>query len=381
MMKKTALLLTLCAVALCVGGENKPYITRIYDFQPAPGQFCNVLPQYSTGDSKDDILENILMDIGGFEKNGKTVVADYLISLGAFGGYVVFGFDHPIVNVKGQYDFQIFGNAFKSDSLDTSGGSSEPGIVMVSKDVNGNGVPDDAWYELAGSEYHNPKTNHNYQITYYRPNIATNWRLDTCSVRWTSNDTDSVPSGRILKNEYHLQSYWPMWVSDNTINFTAEKLPCNAANEGTEQKPYWVQHFYDWGYVDNRPDYKYDGSTPQPGMNFGFKIDWAVDESGNSVELDQIDFIKVYTAINHQAPQTGETSTEVAGAIDLHHPFAKWPKGDLNHDLKVDVSDVTSIINVILGNLSIEDDSADLNGDQEVNVSDVTGIINMILAQ
>ena len=29
------------------------------------------------------------------------------------------------------------------------GGSAEPGIVFVSKDVNGNGEPDDEWYELA----------------------------------------------------------------------------------------------------------------------------------------------------------------------------------------------------------------------------------------
>ena len=43
---------------------------------------------------------------------------------------------------------------------------------MVSVDVNGNGLPDDEWYELAGSEYQKPSTIKNYEITYYRPDEA-----------------------------------------------------------------------------------------------------------------------------------------------------------------------------------------------------------------
>ena len=92
------------------------------------------------------------------------------ISLGLYGGYVVFGFDHPVVNVEGEYDMQIFGNGFQAHNTSTAGGSSEPGIVMVSRDVNGNGIPDDPWYELAGSEYNNPKTQKHFTITsYYKP--------------------------------------------------------------------------------------------------------------------------------------------------------------------------------------------------------------------
>ena len=40
---------------------------------------------------------------------------------------------------------------------------------MVSIDRNNNGIPDDEWYELAGSEYHKPTTRHNAKITYHRP--------------------------------------------------------------------------------------------------------------------------------------------------------------------------------------------------------------------
>ena len=45
------------------------------------------------------------------------------------------------INVPGEYDFKIYGNAYY-DTFGTLtgklGGSSEPGIVLVSKDVNGN---------------------------------------------------------------------------------------------------------------------------------------------------------------------------------------------------------------------------------------------------
>ena len=52
--------------------------------------------------------------------------------------------------------------------------------------------------------------------------------------------------------------------------------------------------------------------------------------------------------------------------------------GDLNGDGKVDVSDVTLIINMILGT-ETQSSAADINTDGEINVSDVTDIINQIL--
>lgn len=54
-------------------------------------------------------------------------------------------------------------------------------------------------------------------------------------------------------------------------------------------------------------------------------------------------------------------------------------KGDINADGVVNVSDVTSLINKILGIAEYADAVCDVNGDGEVNVSDVTALINMIL--
>jgi hypothetical protein len=72
----------------------------------------------------------------------------------------------------------------------------------------------------------------------------------------------------------------------------------------------WVGYAYDWGYADNHPN-----STEMS----KFKIDWAVDAQGNKVALDQIDFVKIYTAVNQYCTQIGELSTEITGVENLHY--------------------------------------------------------------
>lgn len=145
--------------------EYSPYIAKVYEFCPAPGQFVNDMPRYAEGDTYEDMIRKVEESICG--------TTEVMVSLGAYGGYVTFGFDHTVVNVPGEYDFRIWGNAFyELNKPEEKGGSAEPGIVYVSYDVNCNGKPDDAWYELAGSEYYKPETLHDYTITYAKPDPA-----------------------------------------------------------------------------------------------------------------------------------------------------------------------------------------------------------------
>ena len=246
--------------------QNKNYITRVFDFLPAPGQFVNVLPEYNEGEPRDSVLARALQSLGpkievliDYDEDDTPFVVDTiikpvsgtLISLGSYGGYVTFGFDHPVVNVPGEYDLQIFGNGFGSDSLAVAGGSSEPGIVMVGVDKDGNGVPSDGdlWYELAGSEHNNPKTQHDFEIAYYRPDP----NADTQHVRWVCNSVDSIQEGYVHTNAFHKQPYWPLWVDADKLSFSGTKLRCNA-NDVNGNGSYYVQYFFDWGYVDNRTD-------------------------------------------------------------------------------------------------------------------------------
>lgn len=53
--------------------------------------------------------------------------------------------------------------------------------------------------------------------------------------------------------------------------------------------------------------------------------------------------------------------------------------GDINADGEINVSDVTALINKILGTSDYSNEVCDINADGEINVSDVTALINMIL--
>lgn len=289
--------------------EYSPWISKVFEYCPAPGQFVNDMPIYEEGDTYATMLEKVEDCISG--KN------DIMISLGGFGGYVTFGFDHTVVNVKGEYDFKIWGNAFyELTNPDAKGGSAEPGIVMVSYDVNMNGKPDDPWYELAGSEYYKPETNHAYSITYCRPDPEKEpepdydypFLTDLTYIPWHDSEGNS---GYMPKNSFHAQDYYPKWVDSDELTFSGSRLAPNAKDlSGTGT--YYVLYSYPWGYVDNHPNDYSDLNS--------FDIGWAVDGYGNHVELPGVDFVRVYTGLNQYCGWLGETSTELCRAQDLHIP-------------------------------------------------------------
>ncbi len=270
--------------------EFSPYINRVYEYCPAPGQFVNEMPRWEQGDTYADILQKVEDCIGGTN--------DVIITLGGYGGYVTFGFDHTVVNVPGKADFCIRGNCFYNEAgSPEKGGSAEPGIVMVSYDTDCNGEPDDAWFELAGSEYHSPATLHDYSITYTRAEGDIPWR-------------DSQGNeGAVLVNMFHSQPYWPQWLDEEEITFVGTRLADNAVDTSGRGSRY-VLYSYSWGYADNHPNEYVDLNS--------FDIDNAVDSNGNSVKLPGVDFVRVYTGVNQYCGWLGETSTELSRAQDLH---------------------------------------------------------------
>ena len=85
---------------------------------------------------------------------------------------------------------------------------------------------------------------------------------------------------------------------------------------------YYVLVGFRYGYADNLPNFtdKSD-ATSYNYEGCGIDISWAVDEQRKPVNLDFIDFVRVYTGLNQKCPQPewwGETSTEFAGAEDMH---------------------------------------------------------------
>ena len=281
-----------------------PYISRVLEYNPAPGQFVNTMPQYEEGDTYATMLRKVEESITGTNRT--------LISLGAWGGYVTFAFDHSVVNSPKQADFLIEGNSFYA-SASSKGGSSEPGIVTVSIDINQNGLPDDPFYELAGSEYHTPTTLHQYALTYHRtPTNHTpqpdkkNSITDSTYIRWTDNQNQT---GYLYKNTFHTQDYFPQWLTDYSLTFVGSRLPDNAYDPNGKGA-YWVQTPFDYGYADCHPN---DSIA-----RCSFDIDWAVTDEGKPIYLPCVDFVRVYTGVFQQCGWTGEISTEISHARDLN---------------------------------------------------------------
>ena len=63
----------------------------------------------------------------------------------------------------------------------------------------------------------------------------------------------------------------------------------------------------------------------------------------------------------------------------MGEPLPSELLGDVNADGEVNVSDVTALVNKILGSADFSDAACDINADAEINVTDVTALVNLIL--
>ena len=60
--------------------EYSPYISTVYEYCPAPGQFVNAMPEYREGDTAETMRQKAEEAIAGKMQSG--------VSLGAYGGYI-----------------------------------------------------------------------------------------------------------------------------------------------------------------------------------------------------------------------------------------------------------------------------------------------------
>lgn len=196
-------------------------------------------------------------------------------------------FKIPVINNEG-YDFRIDGNAH--------GAGAEPGVVWVSADVNSNGLPDDPWYEIWGSEQRAGRSTQGYTVCYHRPATSQG------DSRWTASDG---ASGFITHNNFHQQSYYPLWYKGDSISFTGTLLPQNMSHDGKQ----WIMTPFEYGYVDN---------LPNSDVNSSFDIDWAVNADGTPASLTSINFIRIQVGVIGCNSITGEESTEITSIINLN---------------------------------------------------------------
>ena len=258
-------------------------VNKIFEYMPAPGHQVNgyiiVGESFPKGCTHEQAC-NIVLD--HFRNR-------WMASLGGQGGYLIAGFDHSVPNKGNEYDLCIKGNPFNYQS--------EPGIIWVSQDVNGDGLPNDLWYELAGSEYGTTNERQEYAVTYYRPQ-------DACSsVGWRDLDgtEDYIPYMSYWNPQPY---YWQDWQESDEMTFFGTRLLSHHtyANGYSDIPP------YDWGYADNYGSDFIEG--PEGKMGY-YHIQQARTWDGKEANLQYIDFVKVQTAQTGWTPNLGDISTEI----------------------------------------------------------------------
>lgn len=280
-----------------IKGQTVNKVSKIFEYVPAPGQFVN------TSIGQPHAAKNIVGDEAG------------AVTLGGFGGYIVAGFDKPVLNHADNpfgVDFTIYSNATEQ--------SIEPAVVYVMKDDNKNGLPDDTWYMLAGSDYWFATTQKNYSITYENPG-----GVEAKDVPWTDNlgNTGVIPA-----NEFHVQPYYPLPDSFPEIDEARYTMQgCKIKARLDMQNPGYVKSKrYAFGFADNTktinavdnwlPDNPYTIRIEGRGGD-AFDISWAINENDDFIELDEINFIKIQNATNEIAGWLGELSTEIVQVVDV----------------------------------------------------------------
>lgn len=307
----------------------------IYAYLPAPAQFVNEgVTTGGWGDAYDGT--------GALKKNTSNGV-----SLGFFGGYVVYEFPDGIEeNLKRPYgaDFIVYGNAFWNNS--------EAGCIQVSP----NGTD---WYDIAGSMYYTKSTK-GATITYTNPNpsedkgitAAASNKGTLADVPYALKVNGTTTSGTVTKNTFHNHSWFPLnanyftasgsraamakvdefsFVSrtlnsdniTNTLTFTGTLLNNYPGTGKTDQ--------IGFGYCDVHPNRTLgstiaynpyqtftsnsDYNTKTEGTGGGDPIDisWAVDSNGKPIKLDSVKYVRIYTGMAQMNGIFGEISTEVCG--------------------------------------------------------------------
>jgi len=357
---------------------DSPFAVTVWAFTPAPGQLVN------------NPLFNDPCRALGAPVGGGTLAPDNtkMVSLGGFSGTITLGFNRPVINdPRNRFglDVIVFGNAFYV------GGNpnrrwAEPPVIEVSRDVNGNGVPDDAWYLIPGSHFTVPPAPP-------APVFSQTWDDDTGDATFPPSNPLWIPPGRA--GEWTTSGFRLPGVPFESGPVLANPHGPFATTEGV------------WGYADctpvlalgdtdgdNIPD---DASiTPERfytlpddplavgvttwldgggGGGDAVAIDWAVDPATfapANPPLDAFDFLRITTGLVFTHPQLGEMSTEIGGVADTRPPLL----ADWNADGLVNSTDVSLYINDwfeahISGSII-----ADIDGNGVVNSTDVSGIVN-----
>lgn len=267
-----------------VDDAPSPFASRVIAYTPGDGEFVND-PAFN------DPARALGAPVGGGTYEGDLTK---LVTLGDFGGSITLGFDQTIrddpLNPFG-LDAIVFGNGFwvgNNPNLKWA----EAGVIEISRDTNGNGVADDPWYVIPGSDIIDPMTQREGELfilpddPFARPPLF-NEHFDGTESFFGYADMSPV----LILGDLD---------GDNIV----DDPDLDAAR------------FYT---VPDDPDAV--GVSPGSGGGDAFDIAWAVDPDTNlPAELDGFDFIRITTAARSDTGGLGEVSVEVGAVAAVRHP-------------------------------------------------------------
>lgn len=127
-----------------------------------------------------------------------------------------------------------------------------------------------------------------------------------------------------------------------------------------------------------RTYYRQPGATAWTALKNDAGVEMVTVGAGSSVDMKFNTILPQGTQVRIVEYTGNRTSPCYVDDIAFVAPAEEQPlKGDLNGDGNVDVTDVTLLINGILGQTQVE--GGDLNADGSMDVSDVTSLINIVL--
>ncbi len=353
-----------CSAALLLADPSPSlaqpdFAVRVIDYSPAPGQFVN-------NPAFNDPTRALGPPVGGGTINPDN---SKLVTLGGFGGSITLAFDHTILDDAHHpfgMDAIVFGNATWVGG-DPNRRFAECAVIEISRDANGNGIPDDPWYVIPGSHLGNPSSRFFTQTWDDATNDPTFppsnplWLPPGRHGTWTTSGyllpDDPFALGPVLANPngpgatvegvFGYADCSPVLILGDTVGD-------NTVHDGTLTP----------GRFYTVPDDPLAvGVTPGSGGGDAFDIASAVDPvTGQPAHLAGFDFIRITTAVDHVDPIFGEVSAEIGGVGAVRNAY----RADFNRDGVLSSQDFFDFLTVFFAGLP----SADFNGDGSVNSQD-----------
>ena len=317
----------------------------------------------------DNYTGNVVIP-SSFTFNGKNY-KPHLVEAGAFTGTDVTSVDLPSTVVVIRSNAFTDANKLKTLVIRYTG---NPAYAVFEQDFAGGNATGFACYVKNSflSKYEETYVNINFapwvQIseTYYTE--LKPYRPFSCKYK------TKLPDG--------LEAYYVKGYDSSTRTATATKvngvLPANTGLllKGSECKIYLMEKTGDNAAIITGNMLKpHLSATNQP---------WTLQDDNayfyfNVGEMNWRSSVDISLGESYLCIPKSQLGSDLTSPINLDIEGGTGLKGDVNGDGKVNVSDVTALVNMILGVIPKDEARADVNGDGKINVSDVTALINIIL--